>query len=56
MSTQCSRMTGRQWLVRWITPTSDSSFTANGARVGCEDGVPRFADVRSPPGETGPAS
>ena len=32
------------------------SFTANGARVGCEDGAPRFADVQSPPGETGPAS
>ena len=32
------------------------SFTANGARVGCEDGAPRFADVQSPPGEAGPAS
>ena len=25
------------------------SFTANGARVACEDGVPRFADVVSTP-------
>ncbi len=23
------------------------SFTANGARVTCEDGAPRFADARS---------
>ena len=26
------------------------SFTANGARVACEDGAPRFADAQSPPG------
>ena len=32
------------------------SFTANGARVGCEDGAPRFIDVQNPPGQTGPAS
>ena len=25
------------------------SFTANGARVACEDGAPRFADVQSLP-------
>ena len=25
------------------------SFTANGARVACEDGAPRFADVQAPP-------
>jgi hypothetical protein len=25
------------------------SFTANGARVACEDGAPRFADVQSSP-------
>ena len=25
------------------------SFTANGARVACEDGAPRFADVQGPP-------
>ena len=25
------------------------SFTANGARVACEDGAPRFADVQCPP-------
>jgi alkylhydroperoxidase family enzyme len=30
------------------------SFTANGARVGLEDGAPRFADVRSP--QMNPAS
>ena len=27
------------------------SFTANGARVACEDGAPRFADVRGAPGK-----
>jgi alkylhydroperoxidase family enzyme len=27
------------------------SFTANGARVPCEDGSPRFADVQSAPGQ-----
>ena len=32
------------------------SFTANGARVGCEGGAPRFADVQGPPGDSGPAS
>jgi hypothetical protein len=26
------------------------SFTANGARVACEDGSPRFADVQGAPG------
>ena len=25
------------------------SFTANGARIACEDGAPRFADVQGPP-------
>jgi hypothetical protein len=29
------------------------SFTANGARVACEDGAPRFADVRRSPGRSG---
>jgi alkylhydroperoxidase family enzyme len=27
------------------------SFTANGARVACEEGSPRFADVQGPPGK-----
>jgi len=27
-------------------------FTANGARVACEDGAPRFADVRRSPGRS----
>jgi hypothetical protein len=29
-----------------------ASFTANGARVACEDGAPRFADMRRSPGRS----
>ncbi len=32
------------------------SFTANGARVACEDGAPRFTDVQRPPGWPLPAT
>jgi alkylhydroperoxidase family enzyme len=31
------------------------SFTANGARVACEESAPRFADVLGPPDGNGPA-